>query len=374
MPMKILIVSDARSIHTKRWVAALSKRGIEVILYSITLPEDNFYENESIKNYCFDFFSYKKRKGNIFCAVRNHLKAVRDLKGIITNERPDILHAHYLTGYSFIAALTGFHPFLVSAWGSDIYEFPKQSAIKKWSVKFILRCADTVLATSRVLAKECGKYTGKAIGITPFGVDTELFRPSLRLQAGSGPFIIGTAKTLSHKYGIDLLIKTFRLVCENNPDKDCRLEIAGSGPDSEKLQNLAYFLGVGDKVSFLGHIPNNELADIFNHFNVAIYLSRQESFGVSAIEAMSCGKPVVTSAAPGFTEVVENSVCGFIIDEKDENTLILQASKAVQKFIDTPALERSMGEKGRERVERLYKWDNNVTQMISIYKSVLERR
>ena len=135
--MKILILSDAQSIHTKRWVSSLSGRGIKVVLFTIKPESDNFYSEIGVKVYTFDLFAYKNHSGilSLFKSISAHLKAVSYLKHVIKQETPDILHAHYATSYGLIAALSSFTPFFLSVWGSDIYEFPYKSKINRLAVK-----------------------------------------------------------------------------------------------------------------------------------------------------------------------------------------------------------------------------------------------
>lgn len=363
--MKVLIISDAQSVHTQRWVSSLNEKGVEVILYSIKPYLDDFYSSRRIKCYFFDLFSYKREKKGIFAAVQRHFQAVRHLKKVLKEVRPDILHAHYVTSYSLIAAMSGFHPLIVSLWGSDIYIFPRQLKINELIVRYTLKKADTVLSTSHVMAKEASKYTDKDIQITPFGVDTSLFRRSV--APSKEKFIIGSVKTLSYKYGTEYLIRAFKQVTVNNPNLDCYLELVGKGPDERKLKNLAIELGISDRVLFTGYIRNDILPKVFDRFSVACYMSLSESFGVSALEAMSCNCPVVASDADGFKEVVENGVTGIIVPKYDYKA----AADAIQIFIDDPSKIITMGAAGRERVSELYQWSDNVDTMISIYKSIL---
>ncbi|MBO5804716.1 MAG: glycosyltransferase [Bacteroidales bacterium] len=363
--MKVLIISDAQSVHTQRWVSSLSEKGVEVVLYSIKPFLDDFYSSRGIKCHFFDLFSYKRDGSGIVGAVKRHFQAVRHLKKVLRDVKPDILHAHYVTSYSLIAAMSGFHPLIVSLWGSDIYIFPRQLKVNKFIVKYTLRKADKILSTSHVMAKEAAKYTRKKIDITPFGVDTELFHRSV--PPPRDKFVIGSVKTLSYKYGTEYLIRAFKEVCDNNPKLNCCLELVGKGPDERKLKHLADQLGISDKVIFAGYIRNDILPRIFDRFSIACYMSLSESFGVSAIEAMACNCPVVTSDADGFTEVVENGVTGIIVPRCDYHA----AARAIQTFIDDPSKIVTMGVAGRERVAGLYQWSDNVDTMISMYKSVL---
>lgn len=367
--MKILIVSDATSVHTQRWVEALKNSGLEIVLYSIVPYSGDFYKQLEVKCHYFNLFNYKREKKGKLYPIKRHLEAIKDLKKVIKEEKPQILHSHYLTSYSFIAALSGFHPFVVSAWGSDVYIYPKKSPLHAQMLRFILKMADKILSTSHIMAKETRKYTSRQIEITPFGVDTSHFR---KIEAEAvqkeepqtkRKFTVGSIKTLQSKYGNQYIIKAFATIAKNNPEIDCTLELVGKGPDKEKLEKLAGELGIAEKVKFRGFIPNNQLPQEMAKYNVACYMSDSESFGVSAIEAMACECPVVASDADGFTEVIENGVTGIIVPRKDHEA----AAAALQKFIDNPQLEKQMGKAARERVCKLYKWEDNVRTMIKIY-------
>lgn len=365
--MKVLILSDARSVHTKRWVSSLIGAGVDVVLFSVNLPDDDFFDSRGIRAYYFDLFTYKGAGGGLAVAFVRHVKAVRELRRVLLMERPDVLHAHYLTSYCLVAAWSGFHPLVVSMWGSDVYEFPRRSFVNRFFVRYVLRVADRVLSTSGVMAREAAKYCSREILITPFGVDTSVFRVFGERRGCGGRFVMGTVKSLSALYGSDLLVRCFAEVVRRNPLLDCVLEVVGRGPQEEELRLLADGLGVGERVVFRGWVENAELPEVYNGFSVAVFLSRAESFGVAAVEAMACGCPVVVSDADGFTEVVEDGVCGFVVPRGD----FVGAADAVQRFIDDGSLLCSMGEAARNRVVGLYDWGDCVRGMVSVYSGLL---
>lgn len=363
--MKVLIVSDAQSVHTQKWVSSLNGKGVEIVLYSIVPYDGDFYTSKGIRCHYFDLFNYKRENYGILYPIWRHIQAIKDLKRVIKEENPQILHSHFVTSYSLIAALSGFHPLIESVWGSDVYIYPKKSILHKWLVKFTLGKADKILSTSNVMAEETRKYTNKDIEITPFGVDTSLFR---RSKARPGEkFVVGSVKSLSSNYGNEYILRAFAEVVHRNPNTDCSLEFIGKGPHYGKLNLLAWSLGIDDKVTFRGFIPNESLPQEFEKFSITCYMSNSESFGVSAIESMACECPVVASDADGFKEVVEEGKTGFIVPRKD----YMAAADAIQKFIDNPQLVETMGKAGREAVCSKYRWEDNVEKMISIYRETV---
>lgn len=364
--MKILLLSDANSIHTKRWVEALSHRACEIVLFSLAPNESDFYNKlPGVKV----VGSRIKAKKHLWPKIQ-YLNLLSKLHKLINIVKPDIVHAHYASSYGLLGALVKTNiPYIISVWGSDVYDFPNMLpfGLGRNIIRFNLKKADYILSTSHIMAKETKKYTDKPIQITPFGVDTELFKPIN--QPDSEEFVIGNVKTLRPKYGIDVLIRAADIVIKKNPHRKIRLDIYGEGPQKEQLIELAEKLGIADKVNFMGFVKNDKLPVVYNSVSVSVSVSDSESFGVVAVEAMACGCPVVTSDADGFTEVVKKDLTGFIVPKRNPQA----TADAIQRFIDNPNLRDIMGKAGRERVLKLYDWNENVSTMMNIYIGILSK-
>lgn len=362
--MRLLILSDPSSIHTKRWVSSLSDKGIEILLFGLNHSEDDFYCTFSnVTVYAID---YTSKLGKTTISKLKYLNVLTTLKKKIKEFKPDILHAHYASSYGLLGALAGFHPYIISVWGSDVYDFPRKSFLHRIVLRYNLSRADRVLSTSLIMAKEISKYSCKQIQVTPFGVDLHLFKKDGVFKP-KDEFIVGTVKSLSSVYRIDLLISAFKLVVCNNQNTNLKLQIVGDGPDKDKLKLLTRGLGIDRYVDFTGKIENNQLPNYYNDFSVFVALSDSESFGVVAVEAMACECPVIVSNAEGFTEVVIDNETGYIVPKGDTKLV----ADRIQKFINDNSLRGIMGRKGRERVESLYDWEKNVDTMIQIYKRMI---
>ena len=258
---------------------------------------------------------------------------------------------------------------------SDIFfeelELPKVSFIHKLMIQFNLCKADKILSTSHVMTSERKQYTNKEIHVTPFGIDLLKFK-KMKVDSIFPPetIVVGTVKTLSSKYGIDYLIKAFKIVKENNPDLPLKLMLLGDGEDKVKLMKLCTDLQISDDVLFMGNIANDQVPNYLNMMDVYVALSTldSESFGVAIVEASACEKPVVVSNVGGLPEVVAKNKTGFIVESKNPE----EAANAIEKLILDKDLRIAMGKEGRERVKKLYNWDENVSLVFSIYKGVLK--
>lgn len=368
MNRRILFLSDVNSAHTRKWAESLAKKGFEIGVFSLSPCTSDWFETFSN----ITIFSSVKLTPEQFIASDfskvAYFKELRALKEIIKAFKPDIVHAHYATSYGLLGVLSKFKPLIISLWGSDIFDFPRKSFLHKAVLKYNLKMADRILSTSYVMAEETKKYTNQPILVTPFGIDMDLFKPEqVKSLFDDKNMVIGTIKVLDEVYGIDYLIKAFKLVKDKHPQLPLKLLIVGRGQQTEDLKKLSVQLNVSDDTIFTGFIDHALVPAYHNMIQVSCFLSNSESFGVSVLEASSCEKPVVVTNVGGLPEVVDDGNTGFIVPVRDENA----AALAIEKLILNPDLRETFGKNGREKVSRLYDWNKNLEEIIQIYNDVL---
>lgn len=356
--MKVLLVSAANSLHSIRWANSLFEKGLEVHLFSVhEIDCDNVPFNDGV---ILHIFSAATPWG--------YIKKASELKKVIKKIKPDIVNAHYATGYGLMSVLAKSKPLLLSVWGSDVYDFPRKSFLHFRLLRWILKRATAIASTSHVMAAQTKKiYSHSEIFVTPFGVDTGVFYP-FNVKV-SGCINIGIVKVLEDKYGIDTLIKAFA-ICLKSTEKPLRLFIAGRGSKEAELRALCDNLGIADRVVFVGFIKNNKVPELLNQLDVFVALSDSESFGVAAVEASACGKPVVVSDADGLTEVVEDSETGFIVPKRNPDA----AAKRILELVNDPKKREKMGARGRLHVESWYSWEKSLATMIDAYKETIAQQ
>ena len=370
--MKILILGDPGSAHVIKWVKYLCNKSINIYLFGLNEFEEKEYlgiENLKIKSLNMNGEIFKKQDGNF--TKLNYLKAFPTIKKIIQEFKPDIMHAHYASSYGLLGALSGFHPYILSVYGSDVFNFPNRNFLTKYLFRFNLRRADKILSTSRIMAKEIRIYTEKEIEVTPFGIDIDFFKP-LKVENifNKDDIVIGTIKSLEKKYGIEYLIRAFKQLKENNYPQKLKLLIVGGGTLEKHLKNLVKELDLWDFTMFTGYIPPKEIPKYHNMLDIYASLSIEasESFGVAVLEASACEKPVVVSNIGGLPEVVINNTTGFLVEKENVNEI----SRTLERLILNEKLRKELGTNGREFVIKSYNWKNNVESMINIYNNLLK--
>ncbi len=359
--MRILLLAPAKSIHTIRWANAFSERGHEV--YLVSLPDHIADKDKISDTVTVKYLSKGGTKGYYLCA--------KELKDYYKKVKPDIVNAHYASGYGTIARISGVHPLVLNVWGSDVYEFPHSGHVQNYVIKRNLRNADEVASTSYCMAEETRKVLKdpkKKITVVPFGVDVNRFRP-LENIAEKDHFLFGTVKMLQFNYGIDLLIRAFALFRKRWEDEGCpgkppRYFICGKGPDRDAFVSLRDELGLQNDIEIADYVPNEVLPETINRFDVSCYASVQESFGVSVVESMACGVPVITTDADGFKEVSVDGETGLFVHSRDEQEL---ADRMWDLYTD-PNKREILGRNGRKRVLDLYDWQQNVSILEDLLK------
>lgn len=361
--MKVLFLAAGSSIHTIRWVNALSQAGAEIVLatqHDLLEPIAPAVKVRRLPH-----------SGNI-----GYFRNVGALKRMIAQERPDLVNAHYASGCATTARLAGFAPTLISVWGSDVYDFPRKSSLHRWWLRGNLMAATHVASTSRAMAEQTRRIAPALgeIAITPFGVETDRFLPrSERSAAPDAPIVIGTVKTLKPLYGIDVLIESFALLARRLQHEApqvagrLKLRIVGDGPQRDELSRRAGELGIGEITEFVPRVPHAAVPAALHELDIYVALSRQESFGVAIIEAGACGLPVVVSDVGGLPEVVADGETGFVVPRESPQA----AAEALRTLVLDAELRQRMGEAARRRVVSLYEWQRNVQQMTDLYARVI---
>src|SRR5712692_2520891 len=339
--MKLCLLADAASVHTRRWAEYFAERGHEVHLLSMRPAR---YSRVTVHRIRPPF-----GRGGYLAAAWVARRRIRRLA-------PDLVHAHYASSYGLWGALGGRGPLVLSVWGSDVQDFPRGGPVQRRLLEWNLGRADVLCATSAALARETAAYAppGAPIHLTPFGVDTDVFQPRPGSTRGPG-VVLGTARNLMRTYGLDVLLEAFARLdpaAAARAGNPLSLWIAGDGPDRATLENQAFRLGVRSHLQFMGALPHDRMPAFLWGLDLFVNPSRAESFGVAALEAAASGLPVVASRVGGLPEIVLDGETGLLVEPEDAMAL----SEALSILIHSPEQRRALGKAARARAVERYDW------------------
>jgi glycosyltransferase involved in cell wall biosynthesis len=209
------------------------------------------------------------------------------------------------------------------------------------------RRAGRVLTTSGYSADRIASFYGTSrekIAVVPELIDLQSWDRLLEQEPRSdGPPCILSVAHLYPRKGLDVLLSAFTRV-----PPPAVLRIVGTGPERERLDHLAQELGVADRVSFLGHLPFQALAEEYRNATIFALPSEQEGFGIVFLEAMASSLPVVAARAAAVPEVVVEGVTALLADPDDDAEL----ARHLVRLLDDAPLRASMGSSGRAHVLR----------------------
>ncbi len=285
-----------------------------------------------------------------------------DLPRQLSRLQPDITHLQFPYPVGEVSQLLvgRKRPFVIS-YQSDVI---KQQGILKF-YKPVLR---RVLANVSQLIVTNGNYIESSDWIRPYAhkctiiplaVDCERFHPTKQKPANEKVAILFMGR---HRYykGVDDLIQAMIHV-------DARLIIGGDGPERENWQNLVGQLGLDEKITFTGNVPDENLPQFYAQGDIFVLPSnsRAESFGLVLQEAMASGLPCVTTElGTGTSWLVRDGETGFVVSLKAPEAL----AEALNKLVNDADLRQKMGQAGRTRAEQDFSLAQMVTRVDAVYQ------
>lgn len=239
----------------------------------------------------------------------------------------------------------------------------------------LLRRADAVVASSPSVETHVRPHAGdKTFLVTP-GVDNALFAPApagvSADPAGEPPptlLYAGRIEVSSAWKGIDVLIDAFSQVVRELPS--ARLVLVGEGDAVEQHRARVKALGLSGNVTFPGKLTGTALAERFQRATVVVLPSTTaaESFGMTLIEAMACGVPVVASNVGGIPFVVDDGRDGLLVPPADAGAL----AAACLRILRDPQLAAALGRSGHGKVTERYLWPGRIDSYAAIFETLLD--
>lgn len=298
--------------------------------------------------------------------------------------RYDIVHSHYWLSGSVgrklslewnIPHVAMFHTLGKSKMQARYGE--RESDIRISTEGRVIESADVIVASTEQERGDLSRLYGAAVDrvrVIPAGVDTELFRPldkviareDLGIKESHVILSVGRIEALK---GLDILITALADLEDNN---DVRLLIVGGEPRRDSyvhsLMSLVRELGLMNKVTFIGAIPQNELPKYYSAADVFVLSSYYETFGLVALEAMACGLPVVASRLGGPNSFVESGKNGYLVPWQCPEPY----AQRIGILLAIPTLRVSMGAAARVKAESMT-WSQVARSTVGVYHSILAR-
>lgn len=367
--MRICYIADAGSVHIQKWVNFFARKGHDIHLISPRTGE-GYAQNVQIHELTVPL------SPKVWAALRfiNVVARIIKLRRLTKKIQPDILDAHYILPYGYLAALSGFRPLVLTPWGSDILIEVKQSRLNKFLAGYALRRASLVVCDSETMKGELlylGVNSAKIRKIYN-GTDTEKFSPlpvpgfKDRLGISNAPVVVST-RNLSPVYNLEMLIKAVPLVLEKQPQTI--FLVIGDGEQHDYLAGLAGHLGVLNNIRFTGWVDAAEVPAYLAAADIYVSTSVSDSSSASLNEAMACELAPVITDLPANREWIKEGENGFIVPQNDPQAM---AEKIVY-LIENEGVRERFGKQCRQLIKEKAEYQKEMGRVEVSYQEQIER-
>lgn len=414
--MKVLILShfplegSGSSVYTRDLASFLVKNGHEVMVVctghnDVNINEFNFsvsvikfkkeFRNEGISELSFDkeiispefdldfdfpTFTVHAYSKNTFSnlvdyEIEDYINVYQErVDKIIKEFSPDIIHAQHIWLASYIASNTGI-PYVITSHGAEFVSFDQDSRYHSYLKKAVSSASKIIAISSDLKNKILSKFDihEAKVEIIPKAFDSEVFYINENLSKKeilnqynidyNNEKIVFCANKLTKSKGIDLLLSASALY--NKKFDNIITLIAGSGDIDyyDELIRLKEELFLNN-LYFLSYRDHSKIAELNNIADVFVSPARVEPFGLSALEALACGTPVITSSEGGFPDFVNREV-GLMCPVENYSSI----SGSVIRTISS-----SFKEKNKKHISNYassFSWNRVVSKIIEIYKLIV---
>lgn len=240
--------------------------------------------------------------------------------------------------------------------------------------RWLIRRQDALIATS----PQAASYLERPATVILHGVDTQVFHPApdraaLRRDLGLDPdaVLIGCFGRVRAQKGVDLLVEAALQVFPRHP----RAQLILTGritPDNrafaDQLIARAHAAGLGDRIRFLGEIPWEQVVRHYQALDLFTAPARWEGFGLTPLEAMACGVPVVAARVGAYETLIRDGETGTLIPREDAPAL----AAALERWLSDDAGRAAAGQAARAHVEANHAIESEARAIVAVYRRLLE--
>ena len=366
--MKICYVADGVSLHTQNWLNDFAVKGHEVhLLCWKVMPGYNYnIQVHLLKRYVPKIWPLSQYASFVYWCLQ--------VRQLVNDIKPDIIDGHFVTTYGFMAACAGFHPLVVTAWGSDVLIYSKRNPIFRFTAKYAMNRANAVVCRTAIIKNEISRLgiDSNKIHVVIHGVDNKKFHSKvrdkgLRKRLGISPDepVVISTRTLAPLYDVITLVKAVPIILSKFPTT--KFIIIGKGEQENHFRKLAVSLGIINNVIFMGWIDHDKLPCYLSSSDIYISTSLSDGTSNSLLEAMACNLAPIVSDIPANRQWIKESVNGFLFPVGDHVAL----AEKVIRLLGNNETKMDFGLRSRRIIESDADTEKEIQKLENIYAQLI---
>lgn len=353
---RLCFIANGVSIYTKKWVNHFAQSGYETHLISFSLTPDG-YDDKVVLH------SLNKH------LPQNHLNGLLWLiqtRLLIKKIKPDILHTHSITILSFLGMMTGFHPLIIQAWGSDVMVAPNNSRLVKDLVTIALGRADVIITTSPYLKEylyENFDSSFDKVKVIPIGINLDIFKKVPTVHN----FTILSPRALKSHYRIENIVKAMPQVIAKYPSVALIVLNSSMVKDEvyrDKIEALINNLGIKDNITLISDRQSpSDMAEKYNASNALISIPKTDQFASSIQEGMACGVIPIVGDLEVYRMYLTHGHNALFVDPESPESI----ADAIIYCIKFPQVKERFYEINRQIIMENEDWSKNIKKLEELY-------
>jgi L-malate glycosyltransferase len=369
--MRVLYFSQGYSPHDHRFLAALSQTEHEV--FYLRLEGDQRQVEDRPVPSQIRQVPWAGGQGRFRWRDVPLLRS--DLRRLLRELRPDLVHAGPIQTCAFLVALAGFRPLLTMSWGFDLMRDAGRNAWWRWVTRYTLKHSAFFVSDAQVTRDKAVAYGMQAdcTAVFPWGVDLDHYHParsdsrrparksSRSRKVVAAPFTLFCNRSWEPLYGVDVLARAFVRVARER--EGVTLLLLNGGSQAQTIRQILTAGGALERVHFGGQVSQSDLPRWYQMADLYISPSHIDGSSVSLMEALACGLPVLVSDIPANREWVSEDRNGWLFPDGDVEALAGKIMSAMDRD-DRVAI----GRRARQTAEERADWSKNFGVLLAAYQ------
>ena len=351
--LKILLLADSRSFHTERFAHELRNQGCHVLVASV--------ERGKMLHF------HLVKSGSV--QTKYYIKAIPRAHQIIRKFQPDIINAHFASGYGFLVSLLKKFkkiPRILHIQGSDVLVVPHISKLRHYKVVKALKEVDCVVADSNYLAAEAEKLTTiKRSEVIDWGIEKKYLNIHKTDYSLPSPLKIIVPRPHEKVYNNMFIIDALKPLLNEKKVKVTLPEFGSLLSEFEK--ECSEYLG--DSVILYKQMSREEFMPFMSQFDIYLSASLSDSSPISLIEAMALGLIPVAGDIPGVKEWL-NPLNGFTFSLEDSK----QLGNIISQIIENKNTYSEMRQTNLREVQKRGIFEENIRRQIELMHQLIEEK
>ncbi|MCK5125785.1 MAG: glycosyltransferase [candidate division Zixibacteria bacterium] len=353
MSGRLLVMADGRSVHTERWCAYFESEGFETALFSL----------EPVTISCPAIIYQGKRPTNQ--GLIDYWLARKYFLQIVDEVKPDIISAHYVNSYGWLASHCETCPIVATAWGSDLLILPDKLSLHRRRIQKALDHAAYCTVDNKNLADAAKRFIPeeKIVRIV-MGIDEAFFTNVQKTDyRKGGPIKILAPRGLQTVYDPMTIIKAVEKI---NTDYEFHITMLGKSPEADEINAKLKEMRLTDHIIVSGMMPHGEYIKTIGDFDIYLSASLSDSTSVALLEAMSVGLYPIVSDIPGNQEWISHEENGLLFEPKNSTAL----ASVLDKAMAMPSFEAA-ARINRKIVKSDGIWQDNMGRISKLYLELM---